>query len=283
MKFAAFTVMLPDLSPEEAVTALAKAGYDGIEWRVTTLDPNRRNESPSFWGNNLCTLEPTPQNADRARRLAQEAGLELSNLGTYLSPHDVTAVETAMQFAERAGVPSLRVNAEPYIGDYHGAFERSLEFYCEVEKLAKKYKVRALVETHQGLLTPSASLAHRFVSHFDPHHVGVIYDPGNMVLEGFETYLMGLQLLGPYLAHVHLKNAAFVRPDDGGVWQPRWTALENGVVNFKEVVRSLIKVGYDGWLVMEDFSAARGSLETLTHNITFIKNLLAEVQRETQQ
>jgi sugar phosphate isomerase/epimerase len=280
MKFAVFTVMLPDLSPEEAVTALAQAGYDGVEWRVTTMDPERQNESPSFWGNNLCTVEPTLENADRARALAQEAGLELSNLGTYLSPNDLTAVEKAMHFAEHAGAPSLRVNAEPYNGDYHTAFERSLEFYHKVEQLAKTYKVRALVETHQGLITPSASLAHRFVSNFDPEHVGVIYDPGNMVLEGFETYLMGLQLLGPYLAHVHLKNAAFTKPSEGGVWQPRWTALEDGVVNFKEVLQSLINVGYNGWLVMEDFSAARGSLETLKHNLTFIKNLLAEVQRE---
>ena len=280
MKFAAFTVMLPDLSPERAVTALAQAGYDGVEWRVTTIDSERLNETPSFWGNNFCTLEPTLENADRVRKLTRVAGLELSNLGTYLSPGNLAVVEKAMQFAERAGAPSLRVNAESYKGDYHASFERSLEFYREVEKLAKHYKVRALVETHQGLITPSASLAHCFVSHFDPQHVGVIYDPGNMVLEGFETYLMGLQLLGPYLAHVHLKNAAFTRPENGGVWQPRWTPLEDGVVNFKDVLRSLIKVGYDGWLVMEDFSAARASLETLTHNITFIKNLLVEVQNE---
>jgi sugar phosphate isomerase/epimerase len=277
MKFGVFTVMLPDLSPKEAVLCLAQAGYDGIEWRVTTNDPKRINEPPSFWGNNLCTLEPTLENADRARQFAQEAGLELINLGTYLSPNHLTAVEQAMQFAERAGAPSLRVNAASYQGDYHAAFEQSLEFYCEVEKLAKRYEIRALVETHQNLITPSASLAHRFVSHFDPTHVGVIYDPGNMVLEGFETYLMGLQLLGPYLAHVHLKNAAFT-PVAHGVWQPRWTPLEEGVVNFKEVLQGLLNVGYDGWLVMEDFSAARGSLEALKHNLAFIKNILTEVQ-----
>lgn len=281
MKFGVFTVMLPDLSPQEAVPALAQAGYDGIEWRVTTIDPKRRDEAPSFWGNNLCTLEPTLENAERARTLARDAGLELTNLGTYLSPADLAAVERSMQFAERAGAPSLRVNADTYQGDYPAAFERSLEFYHEVEKLAKRYKVRTLVETHQNLITPSASLAHRFVSHFDPTHVGVIYDPGNMVLEGFETYLMGLQLLGPYLAHVHLKNATFTRPTDGGVWRPRWMPLEDGVVNFKEVLKALLQVGYDGWLVMEDFSAARGSLETLKHNLTFIKNLLAEVQRDS--
>jgi sugar phosphate isomerase/epimerase len=279
MKFAVFTVMLPDLSPEEAVKALARAGYDGVEWRVTTIDPQRRNEVPSFWGNNFCTLEPTLENAKRVRHLAQDSGLELTNLGTYLGPGDLEAVKRAMRFAERAGAPSLRVNAASYTGDYAGDFARSLEFYREVEELAKRYKVRALVETHQGLITPSASLAQRFVSHFDPAYVGVIYDPGNMVLEGFESHLMGLQLLGPYLAHVHLKNATYTRSN--GLWQPRWMPLEDGVVDFKKVLQSLIEVGYDGWLVMEDFSSARSSLEALTHNLSFIKNLLAEVREES--
>jgi sugar phosphate isomerase/epimerase len=280
MKFGVFTVTLPELNPEEAVKAIARAGYDGIEWRVTGVDPTRQSEPPSFWGNNLCTLEPTPANADRARDLAKNSGLELSNVGTYLGPSNLDSAEEAMRFAQRAGAPSLRINAAHYQGDYHAAFEESLRFYREVEKLAKHYEVRALVEIHQNLITPSASLAYRFVSHFDPAQVGVIYDPGNMVLEGFETYLMGLQLLGPYLAHVHLKNAAFTEPNGGGVWQPRWTPLENGVVNFKEVLRGLLKVGYAGWLVMEDFSATRSSHDMLGHNLAFIKNILAEVQRE---
>ncbi|GIX08239.1 MAG: hypothetical protein KatS3mg115_2642 [Candidatus Poribacteria bacterium] len=46
---------------------------------------------------------------------------------------------------------------------------------------------------------------------FRPEQVGVIHDAGNMVHEGFENYQMGCELLGPYLAHVHVKNAAWVR------------------------------------------------------------------------
>jgi len=58
-------------------------------------------------------------------------------------------------------------------------------------------------------MTPSPALAERLVSHFDPRHVGVILDAGNMVYEGFETYSLAVDLLGPYLAHVHVKNAAW--------------------------------------------------------------------------
>ncbi len=272
-KLGVFTVMLPDLSPEQAVAALKAEGYDGVEWRVTHISEVFRNETPSYWRNNLCTFEPTLENARRARQLAQDAGLEICNLGTYLAPDDLTLGETCMQFAVEAGAKSLRVNAASYQGDYHAAFETSLRFFQKVEALAKRYNIKALLETHQGLITSSASLTHRFVSHFDPQYVGVIYDPGNMVIEGYEQHKMGLQLLGPYLSHVHLKNAAYQR-DDKGKWQPYWAAIDDGLVDMKNFLTTLSEIGYNGWLVVEDFSASTSSLEKLKHNIRYVKSLL---------
>jgi hypothetical protein len=89
MKISVFTVMLPDLTPEEAVAALKAAGYDGVEWRVTHIPETRRGEPPSFWGNNLCTFAPTAAEARRARILSESAHLALPNLGTYISVGDL--------------------------------------------------------------------------------------------------------------------------------------------------------------------------------------------------
>ena len=95
-----------------------------------------------------------------------------------------------------------------------------------------------------------------------------------MVHEGFEAYELGLELLGPYLAHVHLKNAAYRRPDGGGVWQARWSPLADGLVDVQAFLDALSAVGYDGWLVVEDFSAERPVLEVLAHNLTFLREKL---------
>lgn len=103
MKFGVFTVMLPDLTPEAAVAALREAGYDGVEWRVTTVPASVRNDAPSFWGNNLCTLAPTREDAQRGGTLAADAGLAIPNLGTYIAVGDLPAVENAMQVAVAAG------------------------------------------------------------------------------------------------------------------------------------------------------------------------------------
>jgi len=275
MKVGVFTVGLPDLTPEEAAREIADAGYDGVEWRVTRVPDWVKGEVPSFWGNNLCTLEPTEEEAHRARRLSEEVGLEMPGLGTYVAAGDLEAADEAMRFAVTAGAPQVRVGAGSLDGSsYQESFSAAREFLGGVEDLARSHGVKALVEIHHRTICPSASLAHRLVSAFDSDLIGVILDPGNMAYEGFEDYRIGLELMGPYLAHVHIKNAAFERPEGGGVWKPRWSPLDDGVVDFGLVFEALREVGYEGWLVIEDFSAARPSRETLRHNLGFVRALI---------
>lgn len=274
MKLGVFTVGLPDLTPEEAVREIEEAGYDGVEWRVTRVPDEVKGEEPSFWGNNLCTLQPTEEEARRARRLSEEVGLEVPGLGTYVAVGDLEAAEEAMRFAVTAGAPQVRVGAGSLDGSYEESFSAAREFLGGVEEMAGSHGLKALVEIHHKTICPSASLAHRLVSAFDPERIGVIFDPGNMAQEGFEDYRIGLELLGPYLAHVHIKNSAFERPEGGGVWKPRWAPLEDGVVDFEFLFTALGSVGYDGWLVIEDFSAARPTRETLRHNLGFVRNLV---------
>jgi sugar phosphate isomerase/epimerase len=273
MKVGVFTVSLPDLTPDEAVREIKDAGYDGVEWRVTHVPEELRSDEPSFWGNNLCTLEPTVEEARRARRLSEEAGLEIPGLGTYVALGDLEAAHEAMRFAVTAGVPQVRVGAGAPDGrPYEELFDAAREFLAGVEDLARSHGVKALIEIHHKTICPSASLAQRLVSSFDPGLVGVILDPGNMAQEGFEDYRIGAELLGSYLAHVHIKNSAFERPAGGGVWEPRWAPLEDGVVDFGQVFEALEHVGYDGWLVMEDFSGVRPSREALKYNLEFLRS-----------
>ena len=276
LKTAVFTVMRPDLTPEEAAHALKGAGYDGIEWRVTRVPEGRRAEPPSFWGNNMCTLEPTAAEARRARELAESAGLDIPSLGTYIAVGDLPAVEEAMRFAQVAGAPQIRVGVGSLAGaPYSERFSAATEFLTAVEALARRHDIKALVETHHGTICPSASSAYRLVSQLDPEYVGVLYDPGNLAHEGFEDYRLGVELLGPHLAHVHVKNTSYSRPEKGGVWTPRWAPLEDGVVNFADLFAALEAGGYNGWLSMEDFSQVRSSREALRHNLRFIRQALA--------
>lgn len=276
MRVGVFTVGLPNFTPEEGAREISKAGYEGVEWRVTHVAEEYRDEEPSFWRNNLCTLEPTAEGAERARIIAEREALQTVGLGTYIEVEDLEATEEAMRFAKRAGAPQIRVGVgKTGEASYADLFAASTEFLADVEALAREYGVKALVEIHHGTICPSASLAYRLVSRFDPATVGVIYDPGNMAREGFEDYRIGTEILGPYLAHVHLKNAGFDRPEGGGTWKARWTPLEDGVVDFGALFEALARIGYDGWLVVEDFSRTRPSREVLSHNLRLVREYLA--------
>lgn len=279
MKYGVFTVMLPDLTPEEAAPALREAGYDGIEWRVTHVPESKRGDTPSFWGNNLCTLDVTEAEARRGRALAEAAGLVIPSVSPYLTVGDLAATEQAMQFAQVAGAPQMRVGVGSMATGkpYSELFRETRAYLGEVEKMGARYGVKGLVEIHHGLISASASLAFRLVDGFDPARVGVIYDVGNMVHEGYEDHRIGLELLGPYLAHVHVKNAAYKAPEGGGLWTGHWSPLENGVVNFPQFVAGLRAVKYDGWICLEDFSQARPTREALRHNLAFIKALVDPV------
>ncbi len=276
MHLAVFTVMLPEFTPQEAAAELKRAGYGGVEWRVTS-DPGKGGPVESFWKGNRSTLEPTAENGAYARRLAEENGLAIPSLGTYLGPGDLGTVEKAVAFATAAGAPQFRVGLGPWQSGYREHEADAKIFLQDAVALAKAACLKVLIELHHGTLIPSSAHALRFLEAFDPLHIGVIYDPGNMVHEGKEDYLLSAEMLGPYLAHVHLKNAAYRRSDHGGVWSAYWSPLEDGIVDFARLFEVLAQVGYDGWLSTEDFSGARQGRELLEHNIAFVREKLAEV------
>ena len=108
-----------------------------------------------------------------------------------------------------------------------------------------------VIETHFSTIAPSASLAYRLVKHFPPATIGVNYDPANLIIEGRESWQMGLELLGPYLDYVHAKNIAWVREQDR--WRWVFASMTDGQVNWAEIVSALHTVGYDDYISFENF------------------------------
>jgi len=283
VKFAVFTVSTPEYTPEEVVAKIKGFGYDGIEWRVTDEEPNPRGTG--FWAGNKSTLpfSTIEQRALEYRKLTEDAGLEMPSLGTYVSCNDLESVESMMKAATTMGVPMLRVRVPNYDNSlsYKSLFDTSREQYKRVAELAGKHKVKALVELHHRSICPSASSARLFLDGFDPTEVGVIHDAGNMVFEGFEAYRLGFEMLGPLLAHVHVKNARWfpVRylPDGGVEWKADWAPVSKGVADLRTLFEALEAIDYDEWIAFEDFSTDRPLDDRLQTNLEYVSTVWAEV------
>lgn len=282
MKLSVFTVSTPDLTPEELVQAAREAGLHGVEWRFKEVPAEVAGEAPSFWRNNRCSIDPTLPDEEilRFKHITEAEGLEVTGLAPYLNSLDLEQTEQAFHAARLLGAKMMRVGAAGYAATtpYSELYDNTVRYLKEAERLAKQYGVKGVVETHHQTIAPSASLVHRLVSHCDSDHIGVLYDPGNMVYEGYEHFRMGLELLGPYLAHVHIKNAAWTRTgtsEDGTAeWHCDWAPLRDGVIDFRKLMADLKSVRYDGYLGIEDFSGQYTSKEMLHQFAEFVQERL---------
>ncbi|GAS81155.1 xylose isomerase domain-containing protein [Paenibacillus amylolyticus] len=300
MKLSVFTVATPDINAEELASAAAAAGIDGIEWRFRGIPEDAISEEPSYWRNNRCSVDPNrwQEQIPVFREAAEGQGRKSIALVPYLNCGDLSATEQAFQAAAGLGASMMRVGVPGYDRktSYLELYRKAVQYLSEVQDLAKQYNIKALVETHHQTIAPTASLAYRLVQSLDPQHVGVLYDPGNMVHEGYENHRMGLELLGPYLAHVHVKNAGWfeaeandsqkssVTEKRSGValntaWKCHWTPLTEGMVDWVQMVRDLRAVGYDGYYGIEDFSGALESKAMLQH----FADVFAEIERRVDE
>ena len=218
--------------------------------------------------------------------MTADAGLSVPNLGTYIRAHEMDAVERMMEVAKIFKAPSIRVGSAAYDGTkhYNELLKKDIERFTRVQELAKQYRVKALVEIHMGLITPSASAAYRLVSHFSPAHIGLIHDAGNMVYEGYENYKMGVEMLGKYLAHVHVKNSIVTSTDKKGPqtkeWKTGFGPFRKGAVNFSLLLKALQSARYDTWLSFEDFSTEMTQAQKVKDNLLLIKTVLKGLKQE---
>jgi sugar phosphate isomerase/epimerase len=275
MKFSVFTASTPEWTPVEAATTLAAQGWDGIEWRVTD---QVASDGAGFWVGNRATWPMTglESNLDEIARITTGAGLAYSGIGGYAGSADHDNVERMLAATAQLGAERVRVAMpSPRLGSYHEHFASVRADLEWITDRAASHGVQALIELHHGSITSSASAAFRLVDGLDPAHLGVIHDLGNLVIEGQEDHSAAFEILGPYLAHVHVKNVAWVPgapAEDGTVgWQADWATLRGGQADVYAYIAALVRHGYDGWVTLEDFSTELPLEERTADNLAYLR------------
>lgn len=279
MKFAVFTASTPEWTPSQAASVLAAQGWDGIEWRITDQDDA---DEPGFWAGNRATwpLVGLEASVPSIAAITRDAGLEFSGLGGYARCDNHDDVERMLAATAALGAARVRVTMpRTESGEYGQLFAAARDDLSWIASRAAVHGVQALIELHHETITASASAARGLVDGLDPSHVGVIHDLGNLVIEGFEEG--GLDILGPYLAHVHIKNVRWVAaPEEDGfvAWHHEWATLRAGQADVFGYVASLVRQGYDGWITVEDFSTELPLEERTADNLAYLRAALDQAR-----
>jgi len=284
MRLSVFTAMMVEgrvfdgsgrkLPPYDCIEKIAGSGFEGIEWGI----------------DDSYALSPAAaeRESEQLDRLSRQRGLETVAISSGASVENLDDVRRMLDITASLHAPVLRVGLRRYDPalPYDEQVKRSAEQFGRALEVSRPYHLKLLLEIHFGFLCPSPSLMQRFLAPFPPSDAGAIYDPGNMIVEGRENWKLGLEVLGDYLAHVHVKNIQWVwtdldskeHPTKQKHWQWQLASLDQGMVNWEEVISALRVVGYQGWLSLEDFST-RPLGEKLTEGVAFLSRLLENHDR----
>jgi len=276
MRLGVSSASLPSLSPESLIDELARLGYQGVEWRVA--DTRQLNPAAPWHArdNNRCTVAPDEASVQRIRHLCDAAGLTIFALSPYLAVGDVQQALRLIDLAALAGQARLRLWApDPERESYTLACARMRRFLDLIVPRAQANGVQLVLEVHQRTICASPSLAMRIAEHYPPQQLGILYDMGNLAIEGRENVKLSLELMGAHLAHVQVKNVAYRAQGPGLGWAWEWCPPDEGVLPLRQMLSTLRDSGFDDWVSIEDFcTSACGDLDKLARNRTLIRDYL---------
>jgi len=250
-----FAASVSELTVDETVSMAGEHGYSLLEWRVQT----EAQIAASPWGpakNTLAFERLGKETSFLADRVSRE-NLNTCGLQIDMGNPDREIVAQIVKAAVDLGCPRLRVEAPAYDPrrgyiELRDAFLRELDEWVQI---AGPAGVQVCLETHFGTIAPSASLSIALLTHLDPEAAGIMWDPANTVLEGYEDPALALEQMGSYLAEVHLKNGGWWRDSEKG-WRFSFCSLSEGILDWQRLLCLLHDAGYAGPLVLEDYRPA---------------------------
>lgn len=237
MDIAYFTKTLQGLYVMEAAEIAAELGFDCIDLLIRdghAVTPDRpdgiapavRTFGASGLRTILATIDATKPDETAARLLGHcaDAGIGLVRLG----------------FWRYGPVPGWR--------DLVDEARRDLEGF---EQLAVRLGIKLMVQLHGGSIHSSGAQTAQLLAGRDPARIGAYPDPANQAIqEGREDWRLTLDILEPWLCCMGVKNggwsAGAFRPSGQREWRAEWTALDEGMVPWDEIVPHLLAAGFGG-------------------------------------
>src|SRR5207253_8511187 len=145
-----------------------------------------------------------------------------------------------------------------------------LDTLGQVSSMAAAKGITVAFETGQE----TADLLRRTLDELKCPNLKVNFDPANMLLYDKGDPLRAVEILGPDIRSVHVKDAH--RPTTAGTWGDE-VPLGQGQVNIRQFVKTLKKVGYRGALCIErEVGDQEGRMKDVGHGIRYLRDCLVD-------
>jgi sugar phosphate isomerase/epimerase len=244
-----------NFSFRDAVTRLAKIGYQGVEIMA---------DVPHAWPAYLLAEQK------QALRDALAAnGLQISNVNSFMmhavddprqkywhpswiepDPHyrqiRINHTKKALTLARELGARCITTEpggpVEPG-ASWNAALKLFVEMIKPVAEHAEKEGVLLLVEPEPGLRIETCEQFLEFMRHIDSPAVGMNYDIGHAYCVGDDAAAT-IPRVAKYIRHFHLEDIAATRVHAHLI-------PGEGAIDFASALRAIKGIGYTGWVTIE--------------------------------
>jgi sugar phosphate isomerase/epimerase len=145
-----------------------------------------------------------------------------------------------------------------------------LDCLTEAAEYAASRGVVFAMETGQE----TAELLRRTLDELSMESLKVNFDPANMILYDMGDPIRAVEILGPDIVHVHVKDAT--PPRQKGQWGEE-VPLGEGDVGLGAFLDALAEVGYKGPLVVErEVGSQAKRVEDIRNGIKYLRKLITE-------
>ena len=207
--------------------------------------------------------------------LAAFHGLELVAVTVQTGPASLdkpASIKPIAAFAAELGAPYLRLWTPGFGGGrVADELKKRRAAVAQAVEITSAHGVVLLLEHHPDSLAPSTTLTRELIDAHRPDEVGVLWDPGNGIIEGHLDPKLAIADLGDYLHHVHVKNIAWRR--SGGAWSWSYASLTTGMLDWAALIAALDASGYRGRLSIDHLPGA-ATPATLRRETAALRSLL---------
>ncbi len=175
--------------------------------------------------------------------------------------HTINSIELAYRFGAQTvstgpGGPLDGMDREQALGLF-------LDGLRQVESIARKRKVKVIIEPEPDLMIESGAQFKEFCKELDPEVFGLNFDIGHFYCVGEDPAALIVELKD-HIYHFHLEDIAATRVHNH-------LLLGEGALDFDGIFDAMEKIGYDGFVTVELYPYEDRPVEAANHSIDFLK------------
>jgi len=214
---------------------------------------------PAFNLDGFLSCESSDVQISEIKKAAEDIGITLTSLASGLYWHysftsnDGQLREKAKDIAKRQlnAAAVLKVDTILVVPgvvngnvSYDVAYDRALEEISLLKTDAEQLKINIGIENVWNKFLLSPLEMRDFIDMINSEYVGVYFDIGNVLINGYPE--QWIDILGKRIRKLHVKDYKNTVTNESG-----FVSLLDGNVDFTAVMNSIHKVGLDGYMIAE--------------------------------